>query len=716
MNPESLIASAGLNMGLALIVLSLFSVLKKQPSNAPVYYPRRLAAGEDIPFDRGFSINRLRPSVSWIPRSFRISEDEILRRCGLDALVVIRLFKFGIKIFTVCSVMGLLILAPVNYTGKKDSTNDVSHSMDSFSVSNVRSGSSRLWVHFACLFFVSAYVLYLLHKEYKGILDKRIQHIYNLRNQPNQFTVLVRGIPLCIEHGAYGCSVDHFFSKHHPDIYHTYQMVYDGKSIEKLLSSLQNQASSVEKKLEKLQQRVDKGQSIVSVFCSISQSNTDDILDQENKLEQLYQKIRLGQSEYFHKQKELPSAFVSFKLRQGMALVSQTQQHVHPLMWITEATPEPRDILWSNLAISYNRLVICKVGVSIAATLLTIFFALPVTAVQGIVQLEKLKKWFPPARAVQLIPGLGSIVTGYLPSVILNGFIYVVPYAMLSMASIEGFVSRSKMEMKACSMVFYFLVGNVFFLSLLSGSLLDQIGETFTHPKDFLGHLASAVSAQSDFFISYILTDGLSGFSLEILQLGFISWHFLRSHSFGRSSKEKPYLYGFPYYRVIPTISLAILIGMIYAVVAPMLLPFLIPYFFLGYVVYINQMQDVYEIIYETHGQYWPHIHQYIFMAVILMQITMIGLFGLKSKPEASILTIVLLILSLLFNEYCKVRFRPPFYHFSIQQAKEIDDLDELEGQLEAHRETAVNAYRPHWMSPVNISESSSTEPLLSSC
>lgn len=45
------------------------------------------------------------------------------------------------------------------------------------------------------------------------------------------------------------------------------------------------QASSVEKKLDKLRQRVDKGQSIVPVFCYISQSNTENILDQENKFE-----------------------------------------------------------------------------------------------------------------------------------------------------------------------------------------------------------------------------------------------------------------------------------------------------------------------------------------------------------------------------------------------------------------------------------------------
>lgn len=93
-------------------------------------------------------------------------------------------------------------------------------------------------------------------------------------------------------------------------------------------------------------------------------------------------------------------------------------------------------------------------------------------------------------------PGLRSIVTGYLPSVILNGFIYAVPFAMLGIARLSGCISKSKEELKACNMVFYFLVGNVFFLSLLSGSLLDEIGESVSHPKNFPSHLARAVSAQ----------------------------------------------------------------------------------------------------------------------------------------------------------------------------------------------------------------------------
>lgn len=93
-------------------------------------------------------------------------------------------------------------------------------------------------------------------------------------------------------------------------------------------------------------------------------------------------------------------------------------------------------------------------------------------------------------------PGFSSFLTGYLPSAILNGFVYIVPFAIIEMARLAGYISKSRKDIKACNMVFYFLVGNVFFLSLLSGSLLDQIGEYFSNPKDFPSRLATAATAQ----------------------------------------------------------------------------------------------------------------------------------------------------------------------------------------------------------------------------
>ncbi|KAH0454567.1 hypothetical protein IEQ34_016491 [Dendrobium chrysotoxum] len=479
---------------------------------------------------------------------------------------------------------------------------------------------------------------------------------------------------------------------------------------------MQKQAASIERKIVKSHQKPIKQLRrgfICNALSGVFKSHSEHPEFHEEKLKELCQRIRVQQCEVHLKAKEFSTAFVSFKSRFGATLASETQQHAHPLLWITESAPEPKEVIWKNVTIPYHNLAIKKIAVFVAASILTIFFALPVTAIQGIVQFEKLQKWFPPVRVAQLIPGLTSILTGYLPSAILNFFIYVVPNAMLALASLEGCISKSKQEIKTCNMVFYFLMGNVFYLSLLSGSLLDQIGESFTHPGDFPSHLASAVSAQSGFFITYILTDGLSGFSLELLQLGLILWHFIRSPFDGGTIKDH-YLFGFPYYRVIPTVSLAILIGMVYAVIAPLLLPFIIIYFLVGYAVYVNQMQDVYKIIYDTHGQYWPYIHHYIIITIVLMQLTMIGLFGLKSKPGASVSTVALVLLTVLFNEYCKIRFLPSFQHRPIQIAKEMDD-QELEGQIEGNQAASViNAYRAPWMRPVAFQASSSIEPLVS--
>jgi len=96
MNPHGLFASAAINMGLAFLILSLFSVLKKRPSNASVYYARPLSHRRQIPVHfPSSSLRRFLPSLAWVFRAFRVTEAEILDAHGLDSLVIIRLFKFG---------------------------------------------------------------------------------------------------------------------------------------------------------------------------------------------------------------------------------------------------------------------------------------------------------------------------------------------------------------------------------------------------------------------------------------------------------------------------------------------------------------------------------------------------------------------------------------------------------------------------------------------
>ena len=65
--------------------------------------------------------------------------------------------------------------------------------------------------------------------------------------------------------------------------------------------------------------------------------------------------------------------------------------------------PEPMDVSWQNLTTPSRLLSLCKLGAAVAASLLTFFFVIPVTTVQGIAKVEKLKTWFPLAMAIQFM-------------------------------------------------------------------------------------------------------------------------------------------------------------------------------------------------------------------------------------------------------------------------------------------------------------------------
>ena len=90
MDAEGLLASAAINLGVALLALSLFSMLKKQTGNAPVYRPRRMAA-------RDCGAGLLPLGHGQLTPLFRLSKD---RKTCHDATASMRssssrLFKFG---------------------------------------------------------------------------------------------------------------------------------------------------------------------------------------------------------------------------------------------------------------------------------------------------------------------------------------------------------------------------------------------------------------------------------------------------------------------------------------------------------------------------------------------------------------------------------------------------------------------------------------------
>ncbi|KAF5461969.1 hypothetical protein F2P56_018025 [Juglans regia] len=136
------------------------------------------------------------------------------------------------------------------------------------------------------------------------------------------------------------------------------------------------------------------------------------------------------------------------------------------------------------------------------------------------------------------------------------------------------------------------------------------------------------------------------------------------------------------------------------------MLPFLLIYFSLAYLVYKNQILNVYVPKYESEGQYWPIAHNTTIFSLVLSQIIALGVFGIKRSPVASGFTIPLIICTLLFHEYCRQRFLPIFKVVPAEVFIEMDQKDEQCGRMEEIYQKLHSAYRQFTETPHELCRS----------
>ncbi|VFQ58494.1 unnamed protein product [Cuscuta campestris] len=429
----------------------------------------------------------------------------------------------------------------------------------------------------------------------------------------------------------------------------------------------------------------------------------------EKKLEDIDYNVRLERSS-----KEVAAAFVSFKTRFGAAVALHIRQGMKPTEWTTEPSPDPDDVYWPFFSASFFKRWFCNVAVYAACAVLIVLFLIPVLIVQGLTHLEQLEIWFPFLKGVLRLEFVSEVVTGYLPSLILQMFLSLVPPTMILFSSIQGYIALSQIERSACFKVLWFMIWNIFFANVLSGSVLYRF-QVFLELKNIPSMLAVAVPGQATFFIAYVVTSGWTNTASELLQLNPLFLSFFKKR-FCNASSEEFDVPSIPYHREIPRLLLFGLLGVTYFFLAPLILPFIVIFYCIGYVVYRHQLVNVYAPKFETGGQFWPIVHDSTIFSLILMHLIAIGIFGLKKLSLASSLTIPLPILTLIFNSYCRRRFLPIFMAYSAESLISKDRSDQNDPSTSAFYEELKTAYQDPSLMPIPYPrnyDNSQTAPLL---
>ncbi|KAL5127132.1 CSC1-like protein RXW8 [Glycine soja] len=709
MDIAALLTSAGINIAVCVVLFSFYSVLRKQPSNVNVYFGRRLASQHSRRID--LCLERFVPSPSWILKAWETSEDEILAIGGLDAVVFVRILVFSIQVFSIAAAICTVMVLPVNYNGMGGMRKNIPfESLEVFTIENVKEGSKWLWVHCLALYIITLSACALLYFEYKSITNLRLLHIIGSPPNPSHFTILVRSIPWSSEE-SYCETVKKFFSYYHASTYLSHQMIYKSGKVQKLKNSYlyfilifspQDDAEHICKVIRDASLEKTCKPSFTKCCCYGAPTFSFKKISTETG--STHGRTCNNDLHLDTGKKECPAAFVFFKSRYAALTAAQVLQTSNPMLWVTDVAPEPHDVYWSNICIPYRQLWIRKIATLVASVAFMLVFLIPVTFVQGLTQLDKLQKMFPFLTGILKEKFVNQVVTGYLPSVILVLFLCAVPPVMILLSSVEGSISRSERKKSACFKVLYFTIWNVFFVNVFTGSVISQL-LVFSSVTDLPAQLAKAVPLQATFFTTYILSSGWASLAVEVMQIFPLLCNLFQRFILRLKEDALDGSLSFPYHTEVPRILLFGFLGFTCAILAPLMLPFLLIYFFIAYLVYRNQIINVYITKYDSGGQYWPIVHNTTVFSLLFSQLIALGVFGLKRSSVTSGFTIPLLIGTLLFHQYCRQRFLPVFRNNSAQILIDLDRRDEHCGRVEEIYEHLCSAYNQSSLMPHSTSQ-----------
>lgn len=679
--------AAGVNILSALVFLMAFAVLRFQPINDRVYYPKWYIKHARQAIKRGgrslSNIVNLDWRVylhflEWTGKALRMPEPELIEHAGLDSAIFLRIYILGLKIFIPLMLMGFIVLVPVNTTGKQLLSKNVTNlDMDKMSIRNVPDGSQRLWTHVAMAYVFSAWVCGVLYTEYKAVMLMRLNFHDAQNRQPDNFTVLVKNIPVDPDETA-SLHVEHFFRVNHPDYYLTHQMVCNANKLAKLVKkkeSLQNWLDYYQIKQSRnpeWQPTMKKG------FLGLWGEEVNAVEYYTHEVERKTKEIAVERTRVLEDPKALlPVAFVSFKGRWGAAVAAQTQQTKNPTVWLTDWAPEPNDVYWPNLAIPFVELTIRRLLMTIALFFLVFFFMIPISFVQTLANLNALANTFHFLRPILRVRFINSLIQGYLPGLALKIFLLLLPWLLMLMSKIEGYTSLSSLERRSAAKYFIFLVITVFFGSILTGSASQQLQYIIhSSPSSIPRLIGDAVATKALFFITYIMIDGWAGIAAEILRLKPLIIFHLKNAFLVKTDKDRdeamdPGSIGFG--ESLPQIELYFLFGLVYAVITPILLPFIIVFFAFAYLVYRHQIINVYNQEYESAGAFWPHIHTRVIACLVIQQISLMGLLATMKASKCTPVILFLPVFTIAFHLYCKSRFEPAFRKYPLQEAMAKD-------------------------------------------
>jgi hypothetical protein len=267
--------------------------------------------------------------------------------------------------------------------------------------------------------------------------------------------------------------------------------------------------------------------------------------------------------------------------------------------------------------------------------LLAITYVVPVTIIQGILQLERLRE-LPVIGVLVTLPVVQSLLVGVLPGLALRIFVLLLPVILYAMNRRAGPKGDAELDGSVATHFFYLQVIVVFLASFITGSLLNQLQLFVTSGlAPILDRLGAGVPQTASFFILYIIFTAFIGRSWGLLRPWGLLMTGIRSLSArknGSNARRRAVIVGT--YRMfgptVPEHSIILLLGLVFSVIAPLVLVAALIFFCMALLVESYNWVWVFRRPYEGGGRLWKALFRHVFIALYIFQAVMAALLIVK--------------------------------------------------------------------------------------
>ncbi|KAG5653779.1 hypothetical protein H0H81_010620 [Sphagnurus paluster] len=661
----------------------------------------------------------------WIMPTIRTSEFTVLQIVGLDAAVLLNFFKMSFYLFCVCSMFAVFILMPLNWKHNKDLDQEDDNDWPdkdtnwpifrtSFAAAGNKTGSNPLndWldlindansylsVHLIFTYLFTILALYFIYQNYRRFIRSRQLFSLELVHSIPARTVLVTNLP-------------NHLQGERPLAEYFEQM---GLAVESV--TVCREVSSLKKLLDK---RTDALLALERAWVSYvgNPSSVEDydpedmgfapLVDvdiedgqprqgrfvvphrQRPTMRPGWFKPKVDSLEYLEKQfreadelvkkrrrtgrfRATRAAFVTFEKMSSAQIAVQVAHAPNPTQITTYPAPEPRDIVWSNMAPSTANIRTRDIIVLGCMGILLFFWFFPIGALASLLSYKEVKKTMPwLGRIIDQNDQVRAIVQNSLPSMAMITLNACLPFIL------EGLPRKELGRVLVIEELVRDLanspakVPEKLAIALQAG----RARQAFYHCHNCIKLM---VGCYRHFFLSYVILQGLGIMPLQLLNLGVIIPRVFYRMFLTRTPRDFAELNAPPminYGVVYPQAILMFVITLLYSVVQPLIVIFGAFYFGMGYVVYKYKLLFVFYKPYESQGQAWPITFIRLIWGVVIFLLFMIGIFTLRQSYIISSLLVPLLAGTVAWSWYVDKHLRPLSKFVSLSSVFEVQRGEE---------------------------------------